>query len=98
MTEEEAQGYIDQLRAGKQQREAAFAAPTSWMRMWMADYIREIKKQFRDKYGFTPSKTVGGEPCFDNIPDGMYPMRIEGKLDHVKIEKGKISCCNFDTV
>lgn len=64
--------------------------------MWMSDYIREIKKQFRDKYGFTPSRTVGGEPCFDNIPDGNYPMRIEGKIDQVKITNGTISCCNFD--
>ena len=28
MTDEEAQGYIDQLRVGQQQREATFAAPT----------------------------------------------------------------------
>ena len=64
--------------------------------MWMTDYIREIKKQLRDKYGFKPSRIEGGEPCFENIPDGDYPMTIDGKLDHVKITNGGISCCNFD--
>lgn len=63
--------------------------------MWMTEYIREIKNQFRDKYGFKPSRTVGGEPCFENIPDGEYPMVIDGKTDKVKIVNGSISCCNF---
>lgn len=63
--------------------------------MWMTEYIREIKKQFRDKYGFKPNRTVGGEPCFESIPDGEYPMTIDGKLDKVKIVDGSISCCNF---
>lgn len=66
------------------------------LRMWMTQYIREIKKQLRDKYGFKPSSVVEGEPCFDNIPDGEYPMKIYGQLDHVKITNGGISCCNFD--
>lgn len=63
--------------------------------MWMSDYIREIKCQFRDKYHFVPYRTIGGEPCFESIPDGEYPMEIEGKLDKVKIINGTISCCNF---
>jgi hypothetical protein len=64
--------------------------------MWMTDYIREIKSQFRDVYKFIPDRVVdGGEPCFNNIPDGEYPMTIEGKLDNVKIIDGKINCCNF---
>jgi hypothetical protein len=65
--------------------------------MWMTQYIMEIKKQFRDVYGFVPSRIVAGEPCFDDIPDGEYPMTIKGKLDRVKIAGGRISCCNFDT-
>jgi hypothetical protein len=64
--------------------------------MWMTDYIREIKRQFRDVYLFVPDREQHGEPCFDNIPDGLYPMTIEGKLDNVKIINGTISCCNFD--
>jgi len=63
--------------------------------MWMSDYMREIKKQFRDRYGFIPSRTVGGEPCFEHLPDGEYPMKIDGKVDYVRIVEGTISCCNF---
>lgn len=63
--------------------------------MWMTDYIREVKKKFRDQYSFVPSRTIGGEPCFDSIPDGEYPMEIDGKKDCVKIVNGGISCCNF---
>lgn len=63
--------------------------------MWMTDYIREVKRQFRDVYHFEPSRTVDDEPCFDKLPDGGYPMEIEGKTDYVKIVDGKISCCNF---
>lgn len=64
--------------------------------MWMTDYIREIKRQFRDTYHFVPSRVEGNEPCFDNIPDGEYPMTIDGRLDRVRIIDGGISCCNFD--
>lgn len=64
--------------------------------MWCTDYIIEIKKQFRDVYNFIPDRIVGGEPCFNNIPDGTYPMTIEGRLDNVKIVAGSISCCNWD--
>lgn len=64
--------------------------------MWMSDYIKAVKRQFRDKYKFTPSRIgPGDEPVFDTIPDGDYPMKIDGKLDRVKIINGSISCCNF---
>lgn len=63
----------------------------------MSTYIVEIKKQLRDVYKFKPSRTVGDEPCFEQIiPDGTYPMMINGKLDHVKLTNNHISCCNFD--
>lgn len=64
--------------------------------MWMTDYIREIKRQFMDVYKFSPSRFEHGEPCFDSIPDGTYPMDIDGKRDAVKITNGIISCCNFE--
>lgn len=64
--------------------------------MWMFTYIIEVKKQLRDVYDFTPSRTSGGEPCFEHIPDGDYPMKIDGKLDHVKVVSNHISCYNFD--
>lgn len=62
----------------------------------MTAYISEIKRQFRDKYNFAPSGGTEREPLFDNIPDGTYPMEIEGKVDYVRIEGEKISCCNFE--
>jgi hypothetical protein len=67
--------------------------------MWMTDYIREIKRQFRDVYNFVPVRDEGTEPIFGEgqIPDGEYPMTIEGKLDNVRIVNGTISCCNFAT-
>ena len=63
---------------------------------WMTDYIREIKKQFRDVYKFKPSKIESGEPCFDSIPDGIYPMKINGRKDWVEIKDSGIHCCNFN--
>jgi hypothetical protein len=65
--------------------------------MWMTDYILEIKKQFRDVYGFKPnSRSTSQEPLFDDIPDGEYPVVIDGKTDKVIIKDGKINCCNFE--
>ena len=58
--------------------------------MWMTEYIREVKKQFRDRYGFKPDRIVGDELCFDSIPDGTYPMKINGKKDIIRIVEGKI--------
>lgn len=61
----------------------------------MTEYIRAIKRKLATQYHFKPSRVVGDEPCFENLPDGVYPMEIDGRLDKVKIEGGKISCCNF---
>jgi hypothetical protein len=62
--------------------------------MWMTSYISEIKRQFRDKYKFVPSGGTEQEPLFDSIPDGTYPMEIDGKMDYVVIKGDSISCCN----
>ncbi len=64
--------------------------------MWMTDYVNAIKRGFRDQIGMVPTGGTQEEPLFDNVPDGEYPMMIEGKRDRVKIIKGKIHCCNFD--
>ena len=63
--------------------------------MWCTDYIKEIKRQFYKKYKFKPSRIVGDDYCFDDIPDGDYPMKIKGKIDYVKIIDGTIECCNW---
>jgi len=64
--------------------------------MWMTDYIREIKRQFRDVYHFNPSGGTLEDPIFTDIPDGDYPMFIDGKIDKVGVIDGKIHCCNFE--
>ena len=63
--------------------------------MWMTQYIPAIKREFRDKYKFIPTGGTEMEPTFDSIPDGEYPVEIEGKKDIIKITNGKISCNNL---
>jgi len=64
--------------------------------MWMTDYIQAIKRQLRDVYSFTPLVgSTDDEPLFADIPDGEYPMEINGKTDRVRIKSGSISCGNF---
>ena len=63
--------------------------------MWMTDYVKAVKRKLRDQYGFVPREGSSAEdPCFDDIPDGDYPMEIEGQLDDVKIVDGKFHLCN----
>lgn len=53
--------------------------------MWMTDYIDEIKRQFR----------AIGFKLENDVPDGIYPMGIEGKTDYVVIKNDIIFCCNY---
>ena len=62
----------------------------------MIAYINAVKRGLRDQCGLTPTGGTEDEPLFDNIPDGEYPMTIDGKLDKVRIKNGYISCCNFE--
>jgi len=62
--------------------------------MWMTGYIQEIQRQLIEQYGIREDPVRPGVPL--DVPDGEYPMTIEGKLDHVRINNGKISCCNFE--
>lgn len=61
----------------------------------MLEYIKKIKRQFRDTYNFIPIGGTQEEPLFDNIPNGEYPMTIDNKKDYVTVTNGKMSCCNF---
>jgi hypothetical protein len=66
--------------------------------MMMLDYINAVKRGLRDKYGFVPCGVANfDQPLFADgqIPDGKYPMEIDGKIDHVLIEGGRIHCCRF---
>ncbi len=69
-----------------------------WLAMWMTDYINAVKRGLRDQHGFIPTGGTDIQPLFDDgaVPDGVYPMTIEGKVDRVKIEGGRIDCCNFE--
>ena len=64
--------------------------------MSMLEYIRAVKIGLRDQHGFTPDRVENGEPLFNHIPDGEYPMTIDGKRDRVRIVNGYINCCNFE--
>lgn len=64
--------------------------------MWMTDYIRAVKRGLRDEHGFKPKDgSTQDEPLLE-VPDGKYPMTIDGKVDNVCITDGKIFCCNFE--
>ena len=62
--------------------------------MWMTQYISAVQKGFIEQHGFSENPEKPGIPL--DVPDGEYPMEIDGKTDKVKIENGKINCCNFD--
>jgi hypothetical protein len=62
----------------------------------MLESIREIKRQFRDVYHFTPSGGTQEEPLFDSIPDGEYPMTISNKKMYVIVNKGGLSLKSKD--
>lgn len=65
--------------------------------MWMTTYVDVIKRQLIDKYGF-PEDSQHPGCVLGNVPDGEYPMTINGRLDNVRIVNGKINCCNFADV
>lgn len=66
--------------------------------MWWTDYLREINRQFVEVYGLEKRTDCPDIPEIvpKHVPDGEYPMTIEGKLDKVRVVKGMINCCNFE--
>lgn len=62
--------------------------------MWMIEYVNEVKRQLRDVYKFKPNNHGSDiDPCFDHIPDGIYPMIIEGKQEYPIVCEGKFILC-----
>lgn len=59
----------------------------------MLAYIAKIQQKLIDQYGLTARVDGPGIPA--HVPDGDYPMEINGKLDRVRIVNGFIHCCNF---
>lgn len=60
--------------------------------MWMTDYVNEIQKKLVIQYGFPPD----ARSLPQNVPDGEYPMEINGKLESIRIKNGRIYRRNFD--
>ena len=57
--------------------------------MWMTGIVREVKRQLRDVYGVKPDRTENDEPCFDDIPDGVYPMTIDSEEEDIAVIDNK---------
>ncbi len=43
----------------------------------MMYFFDKVRQQLRDVYGFKPNNET--QLTFDHIPDGIYPMTIDGK-------------------
>ena len=56
----------------------------------MIKTIQAIKRALRDQYGFKPSGGTEQDPKFASIPEGIYPMKINGKKTNVEIKRGLI--------
>ena len=61
----------------------------------MLGYIRAVQRGFIDQHGFPENPDKPG--CvLGEVPDGCYPMTVDGRTDYVTIKNGMIGCCNFD--
>ena len=69
-------------------------SPVEGRPMWMTQYIDKIQNKLVSQYGFVPD--VRG--LTQQVPDGEYPMEIDGRLDRVSIEGVMIHCGRFDKV
>jgi hypothetical protein len=56
--------------------------------MSMLEYIRAVQAKLVSQYGFAERPDMPGIPVI--VPDGEYPMEIDGRLDHISIVNGKI--------
>jgi hypothetical protein len=59
---------------------------------WIAAFIRALKRGLRDEHGLEPAKVVGKPPdedlFFDSVPDGEYPMVIDGHKEKLVLQDG----------
>lgn len=57
--------------------------------MWMTDCVREVKRQLHEVYGIVPSRISHGEPCYDIVPSGIYPMTMDGREELVIVYENR---------
>lgn len=58
--------------------------------MWMTEYADAIKRKFIDQCGFPENPDKPG--CvLGEVPDGDYPMTIDGRSINVVIKEGLIN-------
>ena len=57
-------------------------------------YFSAVHRGLRDIYGLTINvdKSTEDFPVFDNVPDGNYPMVINGRLDKIKVKDNELAC------
>ena len=60
----------------------------------MLAYIAKVQKNLVTQYGFKAREDAPHIPAY--VPDGIYPMEIDGRIDHVKIKRGSIFYCNYE--
>jgi hypothetical protein len=57
--------------------------------MSTTEYVRQVKIHLRDHYKFRPIQD-GPHILFREVPNGVYPMNIDGKIDYVEIHNMRI--------
>lgn len=66
------------------------------LQMMFLGYMNKVKNAFHDQWGFEPIERKFGDCRYDGIiPDGFYPMIIDGKIDCVQVGGDRITCGNL---
>jgi hypothetical protein len=60
------------------------------------NYANQIRCQFRDVFNFVPTGGTIDVTTFNNIPNGIYEMKINGKVDKVKVINREVRFGNFN--
>ena len=58
--------------------------------MWMTDFIRQVQRNLVDDYGFPPNPDHPTMPAEGSVPDGRYPMTIDGVAYDIEVRNDKL--------
>lgn len=61
--------------------------------MQMLEYISAVQRKLIDEYGLAERSDAPGIP--ESVPDGEYPMTIDGRMDWVFVKDGQLHCCSW---